>query len=140
MFEAVPLDALKAVQGSRMRGAFLLTLKSGTWLIQPRKLAWDELPRATPGDCAAHLFTALFVQRVLGVNPENVTDHIDTTTDPEQALKLVAQGHIQAALLMRPMDAQALGRAAATGILLPPSSNLLWPGLPSGLVFYVFGS
>ena len=140
LFEAVPLDALKAVQGSRMRGAFLLALKGGTWLIQPLKSAWDELSRATPGDCAAHMFTALFVQRVLGLDLEDATDHIDTATDPEQALKLVAHGHIQAALLMRPMDVQTLSRAATVGILLPPSSNLLWPGLPAGFMFYAFGS
>lgn len=86
---------------------------------------------------SAHVFDQGFLRGVLGLGDEELARHyLDYALSPEEALRLVRGGKVQAAFVVRPSPLADLRRLAAAGLELPPRSVAFPPCLPSGLVMY----
>ncbi len=78
----------------------------------------------------------IIIEKILGITPEKIEDHIRYQRGVEETLKKVDAGEFQFAFLMNPTRAEQVRDVAAKKERMPQKSTDFYPKLISGLVFY----
>jgi uncharacterized protein (DUF1015 family) len=83
---------------------------------------------------------ALALERALGMSPEEqaLQKRLRYAKSAAGALREVASGHAQAALLLNPTPIESVVAVTRAGLRLPPKSTFFHPKLVSGLVIHPF--
>ncbi|MCS6925057.1 MAG: DUF1015 domain-containing protein [Candidatus Binatia bacterium] len=77
----------------------------------------------------------LILSRLFGLSQEAQAQHLDYTTDEEEAIRLVTTQQCQAAFVLNPTTFAQVRRVCEAGEVMPPKSTYFFPKLPTGLVF-----
>lgn len=123
--------------------AFVLVLKSGSWLLRARsdKLAplLAGMPERQKKLDVVVLHKAL-LEHALGLSAEMACDEakVRCVPDASEAVEQVRRGDADAALLTRPVSLEQLKEVAFAGELMPRRSTDFYPKLLSGLAIYAF--
>lgn len=75
-------------------------------------------------------------QHFLGLPPEVQKAKLSYTIDEEEALRLVAERHYQAAFFLNPTTVEQIAHVCERGETMPQKSTYFFPKLLTGLVFY----
>lgn len=78
----------------------------------------------------------LLMETLLGLRPEDITagQYVRYVHEAEEALRVVAQGEAQAALLLNATPVQQISEVAQAGELMPQKATYFYPKLITGLV------
>lgn len=90
--------------------------------------AWRRLDTAILGSA--------LLERLLGISPDRLADHVAYTHDPGAATAAVDRGDAQLAALLAPPTLDAISAVADAGDPLPPKSTYFHPKAPAGLVIH----
>ncbi len=78
----------------------------------------------------------LLIEKVLGIEPEKIEDHVKYERGAEETMRKVDSGAYQLALLMNPTRSEQVKDVAQKRERMPQKSTDFYPKLVSGLVFY----
>ncbi|MCD6461836.1 MAG: DUF1015 domain-containing protein, partial [Thermoplasmata archaeon] len=108
----------------------ILTLKDEGALDrygEGRSRAWRELD--------VSILHGIIFERYLGINQDNLQDHIKYTRNRREAVEKVDDGTFEAAVLMNPPTMEEFIAVAEAGDKMPQKSTYFYPKLVTGLVF-----
>lgn len=112
-------------------GSYLLTLKDSkimSKILSDRSKEYQNLDVA--------ILHALLIEKILGIQFENIEDHIRYQRGTEETFKRVDSGEFQCAFLMNPTKPEQVYDVAKNRERMPQKSTDFYPKLISGLVFY----
>ena len=78
----------------------------------------------------------ILLEKVLGVAPEKIEDHVKYERGAEETMRKVDSGEFQIAMLMNPTRPEQVKEVAQNRERMPQKSTDFYPKLVSGLVFY----
>ncbi len=78
----------------------------------------------------------ILIEKVLGVEPDKIEDHVKYERGAEETMKKVDHGEFQIALLMNATRPEQVKEVAQNRERMPQKSTDFYPKLVSGLVFY----
>ncbi len=78
----------------------------------------------------------ILLEHVIGINQDNLEDHVKYTRVDSEAIELVKQGSFNASVLMNPTRIEELKAIADAGEHMPQKSTYFLPKMLSGLVMY----
>ena len=78
----------------------------------------------------------ILIEKVLGVAPEKIEDHVKYERGAEETMRRVDSGEFQIAMLMNPTRPEQVKEVAQNRERMPQKSTDFYPKLVSGLVFY----
>ena len=111
--------------------AYILKLKSSDVMKEVMPDRSDEYRNLD----VAILHTIL-IEKVLGVAPEKIEDHVKYERGAEETMRKVDSGEFQIAMLMNPTRPEQVKEVAQNRERMPQKSTDFYPKLVSGLVFY----
>ncbi|UCD05381.1 MAG: DUF1015 domain-containing protein [candidate division WOR-3 bacterium] len=82
------------------------------------------------------LLHTILIEKVLGVPPEKIEDHVKYERGAEETMRKVDSGEFQIAMLMNPTRPEQVKEVAQNRERMPQKSTDFYPKLVSGLVFY----
>ena len=91
--------------------------------------------RASWGSLAASEAWVLQERVLFPALGDAMTYHIDFSPDQNAVVQAVKDGHLQAAILFKPLPSETLRQILSDGFRLPSKSTFFHPKLPNGLVF-----
>jgi len=78
----------------------------------------------------------IILERILGINDDNLEDHVRYTRVDEDAIRFIAEGKYDLSFLMNPTKIEELKKIAEAGEHMPQKSTYFLPKMLSGLVMY----
>jgi uncharacterized protein (DUF1015 family) len=78
----------------------------------------------------------LLIEKVLGVDPEKIEEHVRYERGAEDTMRKVDSGEFQLALMMNPTRPEQVKQVAENRERMPQKSTDFYPKLVSGLVFH----
>ncbi len=78
----------------------------------------------------------IFLEHIIGINQDNLEDHVKYTRDDQEAIKFVNDGKFDFSILMNPTKIDELKAIADAGEHMPQKSTYFLPKMLSGLVIY----
>jgi uncharacterized protein (DUF1015 family) len=78
----------------------------------------------------------LLIEKVLGVDPEKIEEHVRYERGTEETMRKVDSGEFQLALMMNPTRPEQVKQVAENRERMPQKSTDFFPKLISGLVFH----
>ncbi len=112
----------------------------GTFILKLKKLeVMAELLKDKSRDFQqldVVILHTLLIEKILGIKPEKVEDHIRYQRGIEETLKRVDAGEFQLCFLMNPTRPEQVKDVAQHRERMPQKSTDFFPKLISGLVFY----
>lgn len=78
----------------------------------------------------------IILESIIGINQDNLEDHVKYTRVDEEAIKFVDQGKFDLSFLMNPTKISELKAVADAGEHMPQKSTYFLPKMLSGLVVY----
>jgi uncharacterized protein (DUF1015 family) len=112
-------------------GSFVLKLKSPevmASLLKDKSRDFQELDVA--------ILHTLLIEKILGIRPEKVEDHIRYQRGIKETMQRVDSGEFQFCFLMNPTRPEQVKEVAQHRERMPQKSTDFFPKLISGLVFY----
>ncbi len=150
--QAAPLDktnitgqAERLLAGAEGIGIVLYGLKPGTLqLLRPRDPAviggmMPALHSDRYRSLAVSAVDHVLVEKLLGINPEDVGVAIDYSYDAADAVSRVDAGEFQLACIVNPVSPEDVKAIADSGDRMPRKATYFYPKAPSGVVFRRFG-
>ena len=110
---------------------YLLTLKNESFMD---KFAKDHSKTWRTLDVS--ILHMIILDNIIGINQENIEDHVRYTRDDEEAIKFVNQGKFDLSFLMNSTKIEELKAIAEAGEHMPQKSTYFLPKMLSGLVMY----
>jgi len=110
---------------------FILTLIDETImddLAKDKSKVWKKLD--------VSILHKIILEHLMGINQENIEDHVKYTRSDEEAMKFVEDGKYDLSFLMNSTKINELKSVAETGEHMPQKSTYFLPKMLSGLVFY----
>jgi uncharacterized protein (DUF1015 family) len=130
------LHALRA-PGPERRIGCVMAGAGHYWLLSFAERVTDALPVSAPLRALdVTVLHDVILQRFLGLTPELQKQRVSYTVDEEEALRLVAERHYQAAFLLNPTTFAQVARVCEQKETMPQKSTYFFPKLLTGLVFY----
>jgi len=111
--------------------AYILKLKSREVLKKVMPDRSDEYR-----DLDVVILHTILIEKVLGVEPEKIEDHVRYERGAEETMRRIDRGEFQIALLMNPTKPEQVKEVAQNRERMPQKSTDFYPKLVSGLVFY----
>jgi uncharacterized protein (DUF1015 family) len=115
-------------------GSYILKLKSlkiMEQLLPERSAVYRRLDTA--------ILQAVLIEKVLGIRPEKIEDHVRYERGIEPTIRKVDGGEFQFAFLLNPTRPDQVRDVAVQHERMPQKSTDFFPKLISGLVFYDIG-
>ena len=78
----------------------------------------------------------IILEKIMGINEDNLEDHVKYTRVDKEALKFVDDGKFDVSFLMNPTKIDELKAIADAGEHMPQKSTYFLPKMLSGLVMY----
>jgi len=110
---------------------YLLTLKDETFM---NKFASDQSKTWRTLDVS--ILHKIILEHFMGINQENIEDHVRYTRVDEEAIKFVDEGKFDLSFLMNATKIDELKAIADVGEHMPQKSTYFLPKMLSGLVMY----
>ncbi|KYK22987.1 hypothetical protein AYK24_08075 [Thermoplasmatales archaeon SG8-52-4] len=110
---------------------YLLTLKNESFMDKFSKdhsKTWRTLD--------VSILHMIILDNIMGINQENLEDHVRYTRADEEAIKFVDQGKFDLSFLMNATKIEELKAIAEAGEHMPQKSTYFLPKMLSGLVMY----
>ena len=115
-----------------LKGKYLLLkLKDETFMdefAKDRSKTWRTLD--------VSILHKIILEHIMGINQENLEDHVKYTRVDEEALKFVDEGKYDLSFLMNATKIDELKAIAEAGEHMPQKSTYFLPKMLSGLVMY----
>jgi len=102
------------------------------------KYVGDESRSETWKHLDVSILHEIVLQRILGIAPDRLLDHVKYVREAAEGVRLVDQGQKQLAFLLNGTPADQVRRICLEGQHMPQKSTDFYPKLLSGLVFYKF--
>ena len=117
---------------SRLKGKYyILTLKDESYMD---KLAGDRSKTWRTLDVS--ILHKIILEEHMGINENNLEDHVKYTRVDEEAIKFVDEGKYDLSFLMNATKIEELKAIADAGEHMPQKSTYFLPKMLSGLVIY----
>jgi len=129
--EDLAAEKFQAFGFHSLKGTFLLKLKTPKIMGE---LLVDKSQDYQGLDVA--VLHTLLIERILGIKPEQVEDHIRYQRGINETMKRVDAGEFQFCFLMNPTRPEQVKEVATKHERMPQKSTDFYPKLISGLVFY----
>ena len=110
---------------------YLLTLKSESFMddfAKNRSKTWRTLD--------VSILHKIILEHLMGINQENLEDHVKYTRVDEEAIKFIDEGKYDVSFLMNATKIDELKAIADAGEHMPQKSTYFLPKMLSGLVIY----
>ena len=110
---------------------YILTLKDETFMdefAEDRSKTWRTLD--------VSILHKIVLEHLIGINQENLEDHVKYTRADEEAIKFVDEGKYDLSFLMNATRIDELKAIADAGEHMPQKSTYFLPKMLSGLVMY----
>ena len=110
---------------------YLLTLKDEAFMdefAKDRTKTWRTLD--------VSILHKIILEHLMGINQDNLEDHVKYTRVDEEALKFVDEGKYDLSFLMNATKIDELKAIADAGEHMPQKSTYFLPKMLSGLVMY----
>ena len=78
----------------------------------------------------------IILEKILGINENNIEDHVKYTRSTNEAIQLVNEGTFDLSFLMNATKINELKAIAEAGEHMPQKSTYFLPKMLSGLVMY----